>query len=122
MAFKQDGKFQSSTANNTEKVSEKFTQGDKDDGSDEYKKHDETGTHEYRSQLLGGRFWFSVGFFAFTLWAIGYLLGPASSNHLDVERDRALRQQADVIEEQRQYLEAKKMQEQRSKLGPFSEA
>lgn len=119
MALKKDGK---STTNNTDNVSEKFTQGEKDDGSDKYEKHDKTGTHEYRSQLLGGRAYFAIGFFVFTTWALWYLMGPASHNYMDRERDKTLREQADVIEEQRRYLEAKKANENRTKFGPLSDA
>lgn len=117
MAFKKDGK---SSAENSDNL---FTQGTKDDRSDEYKSHDQTDTHEYRRDKIGSLYYFSLGFALFVAASIWYMSETGVSQVLDYERDKTLREQAEAAaEEQRQYLATKQATEKRSKYGTLSDA
>ncbi|XP_050098062.1 protein tumorous imaginal discs, mitochondrial-like isoform X1 [Anopheles aquasalis] len=103
VTHRSDGKSTSSSSSTTsssstsstwssEKVSEKQTQGARDDSYRDYKPHDETETHDYQKEQLGPRFYYSLGVLLVLCW-FGYYCFNQSNEQFERERELALERQ-----------------------------
>lgn len=87
VTFKTDGKSSDNTTSSDEKVAKKFTQGSFED--DNYKETDSTGTHDYRKELLGSRYYFTLGVLLIFVGWMYYSYNDLGGT-LDKEREKAL--------------------------------
>uniref|UniRef100_A0A2M4D0C9 DnaJ homolog l(2)tid, mitochondrial n=1 Tax=Anopheles darlingi TaxID=43151 RepID=A0A2M4D0C9_ANODA len=104
VTYRSDGKSTASSSStssssssstwSSENVSEKLTQGTRDDSYRDYKPQDETETHDYQKEQLGSRFYYSLGVLLVLCWFGYYCLNQSNAQF---EQERAL-----VIERQRQ--------------------
>lgn len=95
VTHKTDGKSDTSSESTSasaraDPISERFTQKAADD--DRYSTHDQSDTHEYRTQQAEKRYYYVGAVFTIIITIYCLMLSSDNQSYLDSERDRTLRE------------------------------